>query len=149
MPLYPFNPAGQMPEVSDLPLSVRLVKDGGATENSIVGLRPVQGGFLVRLAGIEAREDAATLVGCEVQFPRSTYAPLDQAEFYIEDMVGCEVLGLDGERLGHVGSTFWNGAQDVMTIVADDGGETLVPVIAEFIRSFEAEARRLIVDLHA
>ena len=36
-----------------------------------------------------------------------------------------------------------------MTIVGDDGGELLVPVVPEYVLQFESTARRLIVDLHA
>ena len=73
---------------------------------------------------------------------------LDDAEFYVEDLVGCEAFGSDGQRIGQVTGTFWNGAQDVMTIAGDDGNEHLLPVVSQYLLQFERAARRLIVDLH-
>ena len=83
------------------------------------------------------------------EFRVAAFGPLGEAEFYVEDMVGCEAFQPDGQRRGRVTGTFWNGAQDVMTIVGDDGGERLVPVVPEYVLHFESASRRLTIDPHA
>ena len=88
------------------------------------------------------------MVGGEVHLSRSRLAPLAETEFYVDDIVGCGAFLADGQRLGRVASTFWNGAHDVMSIVADDGSERLVPAVAEYVCSFDHANRRVIVDLH-
>ncbi len=127
---------------------VRLVQAGNVTEAKLVACRAVRGEFLVRFEGIATRESAAALAGQELHLPRGSFAPLDGAEFFVEDLVGCEVFEDDGRRVGLVAGTFWNGAHDVVAIVGEDGSERLLPVVAEFIRGFESAPRRLIVDLH-
>jgi len=146
--LAPFNVACGQRWQPVVPLAVRLVRGADVRESVLVASRSAHAGFLVRFHDQEARARVAALVGCEVHLPRSALAPLAEGEFYVEDMVGCEAFGLDGERLGHVAGTFWNGAQDVMTIVREDGSERLLPVVAHFISRFAPAERRVIVDLH-
>jgi 16S rRNA processing protein RimM len=118
------------------------------TEAKLVACRAVHGEFLVRFEGIATRESAAALAGRELHLPRGVFSPLDGAEFFVEDLVGCEVFEDDGRPVGLVTGTFWNGAHDVVAIVGKDGSERLLPVVSEFIRRFESAPRRLIVDLH-
>ncbi len=87
-------------------------------------------------------------MGQELYFPRASFAPLAAAEFYVEDIVGYEVFRPDGQKLGRVSGTFWNGAQDVMTIAGEDGVERLLPVVEEYVRSLDHEHRSLVVDPH-
>ena len=148
MPLLPFNLMALQGVVPVPPVRVRLARAQEFTEVKLVACRPVHVGFLVRFDGIESREAAGTLAGQELHLPRAAFGPLDEAEFYVEDIVGCEAFGPTGQRIGRVTGTFWNGAQDVMTIAGDDGSEHLLPVVSDYLLQFERAARRLIIDLH-
>ena len=148
IPLLPFNLGDSEGVVPVPPVRVRLGRAQKFTEANLVACRPVHVGFLVRFDGIESREAAAALAGQELHLPRAAFSPLDEAELYVEDLVGCEAFAPDGQRIGRVTGTFWNGAQDVMTIAGDDGRERLLPVVSEYLLQFESAARRLIVDLH-
>jgi ribosomal 30S subunit maturation factor RimM len=83
-----------------------------------------------------------------VSFPRRSFAPLGSAEFFVEDIVGCEVFHPRGQRLGRVSGTYWNGAQDIMVVRTDGDAECLFPVVAEYVLHFDGERRRLTVDPH-
>ncbi len=144
--LCPFNQKGAGTVAWALPLPVQVVRAEECAAADIVAIRPVHGGFLVRFAGAESRESVAAMVGRQLHLPRSLFGPLGEAEFFVEDLAGCDVFLPDGRRLGRVVSTFWNGAHDVMTIVADDGTERLVPAVAQYIRHFEVVNRRLVLD---
>jgi len=149
IPLLPFN-GGVLEGVGLVPPArVRLARGLEFTEANLVACRPVHVGFLVRFEGIDSREAAAALAGQELHLPRAAMGTLDDTEFYVEDLVGCEAFGADGQRIGRVTGTFWNGAQDVMTIAGDDGSEHLLPVVPEFLLQFDRAARRLLIDPHA
>lgn len=148
IPLLPFNVASSEGVVPVPPVRVRLARGQKATLANLVACRPVHVGFLVRFEGITSREAAATLAGQELHLPREAFGPLDEAEYYVEDLVGCEASTPEGQRIGLVTGTFWNGAQDVVTIAGEDGSERMLPVVPEYIHRFERESRRLIVDLH-
>jgi 16S rRNA processing protein RimM len=146
--LHAHNSAGAGSGTAGLPSKVRVGEGGKVRELSVAAWKPVPEGYLVRFGGIEDREAVAALVGQEVSFPRRTLAPLGSAEFYVEDIVGCEVFHSHGQLLGRVRGTFWNGAQDIMVVKTDDGGECLFPVVAEYVLHFDGERRRLTVDPH-
>ena len=148
IPLLPFNVGASEGVVPVPPVRVRLARAQEVTEANLVACRLVHVGFLVRFEGIATREAAAALAGQELHLPREAFGSLDDAEFYVEDIVGCEAFEPGGRRIGRVTGTFWNGAQDVMTIVGDDGSERLLPVVSDYLLQFERESRRLIVDLH-
>jgi 16S rRNA processing protein RimM len=138
IPLLPFNAGASQGVVPVPPVRVVLARAQEVSEVTMVACRQVHAGFLVRFDGITSREAASSLAGQELRLPRAAFGPLEDDEFYVEDMVGSEAFR----------ATFWNGAQDVMTIIADDGSEHLLPVVPEYVLEFERESRRVIVDLH-
>jgi 16S rRNA processing protein RimM len=145
--LHPWNDGAPGARAA-VPARVRLTHGQVARELEIAAARPVREGWLVRFAGVADRESAARLVGWEVEVPRRSLASLAAAEFYVEDLVGCEVADAAGRPCGQVRGTFWNGAQDIMVVVAEDGSERLIPVVAEYVLAFDGQCRRLVVDLH-
>jgi 16S rRNA processing protein RimM len=151
--LAPYNRQARTLAEWPCPVAVRLTSgsadDASASEAidvDLVAVRPVHEGYLVRLAGRDSRESLAALVGWQVHLPRQAFAPLREGEFYVDDTVGCEVFQASGTCLGRVKGVFWNGAQDVMAVVAEDGTERLLPVVPALIRSFDVSLRRVIVD---
>ena len=145
--LRPFNPDGNGLDDKALPAPIELVREKERRQMTLVAVRPANQSLLVRLEGIETREQAAALTNFEVWLPRSALPALESDEFYVEDLVGCVVVDVAGRVRGTIKSTFWNGAQDVLTLEGPDG-ELLVPAVAEFIRSVDLEARQVIVDMH-
>jgi 16S rRNA processing protein RimM len=145
--LRPFNSGGTGLEGTELPAPVQLVRDKDRREMTMVSARLANDLYLVRLEGIETRDQAAVLTNFELWLPRAALPPLDPDEFYVEDLIGCTVVDLEGRARGTVRASFWNGAQDVLTVEGPDG-EVLVPAVAEFLREVDLDARRLVVDLH-
>lgn len=146
--LAPYNVGADRSWTSALPVRVRWVKAERILDLEVVASRPVKDGFLIRFASPQNRESLADLVGGDVQLERQHLPALSNAEFYVEDVLGFDVWLARGVRLGSVRGTFWNGAHDVMSVVGDDGQETFVPVLSEFVLSVDTSARRLTVDLH-
>jgi 16S rRNA processing protein RimM len=124
---------------------ILLLRDGVTTTHAIVALRPTPDGALARLAGIDTREAAAALTLAEVRARRSQLPPLGPGEFYVDDVIGCEVVHESGRALGVVTSTFWNGAQDVMVIV-HEGAEELIPLLPRFLVKMDAPGRKIVVS---
>jgi 16S rRNA processing protein RimM len=127
--------------------SITVERDGRRQTHVVEGARPFTGGLLISLAGVNSREQAAALTNGRVRVARSTLPPPAPGEFYVSDVPGCEVFAEDGARLGVVRETFWNGAHDIMVVddsAAADGGaaaEHLIPLVPEFVRSVDVDAR--------
>jgi 16S rRNA processing protein RimM len=147
MPLRPFNTASADLVDVPLPLAVRAVQGDKSRELTLIAVRPAGEALLVRLEGVETREAAAALTNAQLWVPRQSLPPPGDDEFYVEDLVGCQVVDTEGKPRGTVRATFWNGAQDVLT-VDGPGGELMIPAVAEFLVEVDLEARRVVVDPH-
>ncbi len=113
-------------------------------------LSPSRGGQAIfRLAGVETIEQAAALVGFEIQVPMADRLPLPAGQYYITDLVGCEVR--EGtERLGRVASVELTGERAAGTpvlAVETSEGELLIPLAEAICRRIDPEARLIEVVL--
>jgi len=76
---------------------------------------------IVRLAGVDTREAADALRGTELLVPRSVAPPLEDDEWWAEDLVGCRVV--DGERaLGRVIRLMPLPSCEVLEVAPEGGG---------------------------
>jgi 16S rRNA processing protein RimM len=120
-----------------------VLRDGNREVRKVRAFRPVKGGYLVRLAGVEDRETAATLTHAEVRVARSVLPTLGPVEYYVEDVVGCVVEDEGGRALGVAREAFWNGAHDVATVVGADGRERLIPLVPQVVLTADTAGRRI------
>ncbi len=146
--LRPFHSGGWRLDSVPLPLGVTI---GGAhheTKATITAVRRMGDGFLLRLEGVFTRKGAASLTGRELWLQRTTLPPLGAGEFYVEDLLGCQVEDRERRVLGAVRGVFWNGAQDVMVIADGEHSERLLPAVPEFIVAVDPLGKRVVVELH-
>jgi 16S rRNA processing protein RimM len=125
--------------------SLTLVRGTTSTTHEIVSLRTTPDGAIAKLRGVDTREAAAALTLSEIRAPRAAMPPLAPGEYYVSDVLGCQVFHESGRALGTVESTFWNGAQDVM-VVGRGEDEQLIPLIPEFVVSVDAPGRKIVVS---
>ena len=98
---------------------------------------------ILRLAGCSSRSEAEALRGAEVRVPAP---PLEEGEYWASDLEGCTVV--DGERrVGVVSRMVALPSCEALEVVRADGGELLVPMVRDAIRSVDVGARRIDVDL--
>jgi 16S rRNA processing protein RimM len=118
---------------------------GGSWRSFAVEARGRSGGeFTVKLAGVADRDAAAALRGAPVGVPRSELPPPAAHDFYRADLIGCEVVNLQGERLGVVAHFVEIPAHAIMVVRGER--ETWVPAVPEFLRRVDLDARRVMVD---
>lgn len=82
--------------------------------------------LVVRVAGVESREEAEKLTGVELFVTRALLPPLPDDEFYHDDLVGLEALSEAGDSLGRVVALHNFGAGDILEIAPPSGGDTLM-----------------------
>jgi 16S rRNA processing protein RimM len=117
-------------------------RDGTRDLRKVRAFRPVKGGYLVRLAGVEDRDTAATLTHAEVRVARAALPALGAGEYYVEDVIGCLVEDEAGRPLGIAREAFWNGAHDVAT-VGQDARERLIPLVPQVVLTADTAGRRI------
>ncbi len=126
-----------------------LTLDNGATCTLTV-LRPVKGGYAVRLSGVPHKEAADALKGQRLWAPRTALPALPDDEFYHSDLVGLDVIDTGGEALGRVHAVHDHGAGDILEVrpVGDAAGSAslLLPFTRAVVPTVDLTARRIVAD---
>jgi 16S rRNA processing protein RimM len=102
------------------------------------------GALTVKLAGIEDRDQAQALRGAQVCVPRSELPQRDDRDYYRADLIGCEVVNLDGRSLGNVQNFIETPAQVLMVVRGTR--ELWIPAVPQHLRRVDLQARRVVVD---
>jgi len=125
-----------------------LVETGGDWREFEVEEGRAQGkGVVVKLAGVDDRNQASPLIGADIAVRFSQLPPLSKGEYYWVQLVGLEVVNLAGQRLGKVDHLLETGANDVL--VVRNGKEHWLPVTSNVIREVDLEAGRIRVEWDA
>ena len=105
------------------------------------------GQAIFHFAGVEDRDAAARLRGLEVQIPLEQRTKLDEGEYYVSELVGCEVWEAGAAApVGTVRDVEFFGGVPLLA-VDTPGGELLVPMAAEICLRIDTAAKRIDVVL--
>ncbi len=129
------------------------LKLGNKTQTvEITDWRKHNKGLIVKVAGIDDRDDAQALVGSEILTSEAALPELPQGDFYWRDLIGMSVVTNKGYDLGVVSDMMETGANDVLVVKANlnDGfskKERLIPYLFEqVIESVSLENKQICVD---
>jgi len=125
----------------------RLALRGQQRELAIAEGRPHGKGIVVRLDGVEDRDQAALLVGAEIAVPRERLPPPAAGEYYWTDLEGLRVCNQEGIELGRVDHLFETGANDVMLVKGER--ERMLPFIDSVILEVDLAQGVIRVDWDA
>jgi 16S rRNA processing protein RimM len=119
---------------------------GKAVLHDIVGVRFHKGQVLLKLRGIVSIDAAETLRNALVQVRSDEAVTLPANEYYIHDLLGCEVVTIEGRRLGDVTSVLRSDANDVL-VLGQGKDEILLPMVRDVVRHVDIVGRRIQVAL--
>jgi 16S rRNA processing protein RimM len=97
-------------------------------------------------AGVGDRDEAERLRGTLllIDTDADTLAAGDD-EYWDHELIGAAVVDSDGSRLGVVGDVIHLPAQDLLSVIAEDGHEVLVPFVAEIVTDVDVTSARVVV----
>lgn len=102
-------------------------------------------GLVARLAGCDDRAAAERLAGTDIGIYRHQLPQAEHNEYYWNDLVGVQVVTLEGRALGTVDHLLETGANDVLVVAGDR--ERLIPFIqGQVIASIDLDAGVIRVD---
>ena len=111
------------------------------------------GDVVATLVDVSGRDAAEALKGATVQVPRSAFPELSEDEYYWSDLIGMDVVNLQGDALGKVTDMMHNGAQSILRItpVADQAAEgkpqeRLVPFVDQFVKQVDMAGKKITLD---
>ncbi|MDB4956102.1 MAG: rRNA processing protein RimM [Myxococcales bacterium] len=115
----------------------------GGKQRKIEHARDTQRGWLVRLEGITTRNDAEALRGQTVEIDREALG-LGDEDILLADLIGCAVKLVDGRPWGTIASVEAD-VQDRL-VIHDGDLERLLPLVDEFVKDIDLEARVVTID---
>lgn len=119
---------------------------GAAPEPAMFDVEDVRsqsGSLLFKFRGVDSISDAEPWRGAEVRIPREERVALDPGEFFLSDLIGCQVVERGtGRPLGTV--TGWNegGPSGLLKI----GEDLLIPFVRSICVAIDTTARRIEVE---
>ena len=120
--------------------------DGAEAVYEVGEVRPQGRGAVLFLAGVTHRSQAEALVGCDLFIEKATLPALPEGTYYWADLIGLEVVSVDGRSLGRLESILETGSNDVY-VVKGAGKEILIPALKSVVKAVDLAARRVRVDL--
>lgn len=133
------------PRVQLLDSGRRLAVDGH--DDEIVRRAGTDARPILRLASCSSRTDVEALRGRELLIPRADAPPLEDDEWWPEELEGCRVH--DGaQEVGVVrGLRVLPSCELLEVIRPGDADDLLVPLIRDAVREVDVEGRRIEIDL--
>jgi 16S rRNA processing protein RimM len=100
---------------------------------------------ILKLRGLDTRNEAETLRGAELTVPEP--ATLDEAGvYYLHDIIGLAVVDAAGAPLGRLADVFSTGSTDVY-VVRGEAGELLLPALDDVITDIDLTTGRITAEV--
>lgn len=120
-------------------------RDGEPLPVKIEGVRWKGTVALVKLAGVDDRDEAGKYTGALMGVRRDEIAPTGEDEYYHFDLVGCRVADEKGEEVGVVKEVLRMPANDVLVVVEGER-EMLVPTTKQVVKQVDLGGRLITIE---
>lgn len=139
------GPSKKNTKISNTKPSFNIGKEAKFVTMHISTVRSVGGGdWLVHFDSILDRDSAQTLTGLILFSKRESLPQLQENEYYLSDLIGCQVITSNGAMLGEVLAVQNFGAQDLLLVqFYQNKQELLVPLVEDFVQRVDLQNRRI------
>jgi len=117
----------------------------GANLYKVLKVRIHKGAILATLEGIDSPEAAREIVGSFVKTDPGNMPSPEEDEYYWFELIGMNVVTIDGRDIGKIVQVIRTGANDVLQ-VEGPFGEVLLPMIDDVVISVDTDKAEMIVD---
>ena len=100
--------------------------------------------LVAKLQGVDGRDAALALKGCDIAVARADLPPAPEGEYYWSDLIGMKVANLRGEMFGSIAQILEAGAHDVLVVRGER--EHLIPFVGQIVRDVDVTGRIVTVD---
>lgn len=105
-----------------------------------------KGELIVKVAGVEGRDDAELLKGERLYVDRIELPEAGDEEFYHADLIGLTVKTTSGKTVGEVRAVYDFGAGDMLEILPKEGALIMVPFTKAIVPIVDIEKGRVVID---
>lgn len=104
---------------------------------TIEGVRPFKRGLLVKFAGLDDRNAVENLFQRYLQIPIEAVAPLEDGEVFYHQLIGLQVLTMDGVTVGRIREVYDTGPTHLLEVKRAEGGQVLVPFTERVVKKVD------------
>ncbi|HHL73238.1 MAG TPA: 16S rRNA processing protein RimM [Bacteroidetes bacterium] len=101
--------------------------------------------LLIKLQGVDTRNDAELLRNCEIVVKREECMPLDDESYYIFDLIGIRVETVAGKPVGTIREVLQYPANDIYVVDTGDD-DVLIPAVGHFIKQIDLENALMVIE---
>lgn len=113
----------------------------------IQNVRVQKGMIVLKLKGIDNRNEAELVKGQELFITDADLPELEEGVFYVRDLIGMNVITENGEKIGEVNDVIQNTAQDIFEVRTQDDKLVLIPKVDQFVINIDGDTRTVTVRL--
>jgi 16S rRNA processing protein RimM len=125
-----------------------LIKNGVLTTVAVLESKSQGRHWLVRFEGIDDRDEAAALAGCDIAIKPEQLPKAAEGEYYHSDLIGLQVYNMEGIYLGDIATILATGANDVLMLKGER--ERAVPFLqGQTVKRIDLAAGTVLVDWDA
>lgn len=117
------------------------------TGYAIEKTRFVKENVILKLSGVDGRDEAEALKGKDVYISGDELPGLPEGAYYIRDIIGFSVTDDNGTVIGSLSDVLQNRAQDLYEVELENGKKILIPAVEEFVIDIDAVKRQITVKL--
>ena len=115
-------------------------------EREIAGVKFFKNMVILKFKDMDDRNEMEKLRNCDILIDRKDAVPLGKDEYFICDLIGCDIILESGEKLGTLKDVITTAANDVYEVEKADGGEILIPAIRDCI--LETDIEKKVIKVH-
>lgn len=138
-------PFTDFPERFQLLEKVILLKDDKVMEKKIQSLRYHKKFVIIKFEGIENIGQALELKNYYIKIPEEDLLPLEEEEYYIDDLLGYQVITSSGDIIGNVTEVVTTGGTDIF-FVKGNKKEYMIPAAREIILEIDEKEGKMKID---
>ncbi len=117
---------------------------GEISEYGILSAVPHKGGALIRLEGLDSRDQGEPYRGAEILIPKAAVSR-DKDEYFWNELIGLRVYVETGRYLGTVQDILPTAANDIY-VVRQGREEFLIPAIYDVVKTIDLENGKMIIS---
>lgn len=115
-------------------------------EYTVESVRYQKDVVLMKLKGVDDIEEAEKLKGHYIKIPRDSAKKINEDEYFIADLLGCEVYQ-DETLLGVLDDVFTAGGSDVYVVKRKGKQDLLLPAISSVVKKVDVVNQKVFVEV--
>ncbi len=114
--------------------------------HEVEGYRMLEDAVVLKLKGVDDMDQAERLRGTLVEVPEEAAVKLPEEHYFWHQILGLQVVTIEGESIGKVDDILQTGSNDVY-VVHGPRGELLIPAIKQVVKRVDLTRGTMTVEL--